>query len=224
MSSNKKSSSSSSSSSNPIKTVEMGFERLISEIIKHEGMTSLMITFVCLIIVIVLSIIAYNKIFFSSSSSKSGGGKNSKSDLEARRQQYQDLLGHIRALEALRSERELLNRRVLRVVQSWQKRDENRTAAPGATSDIVDDLADQVRIMKREHQLLSMNCVAALGERDTAGVFRADPQNQVWQKALAQAEREVAKQRNMTQEEIDAEDEEDVRRVEEAFANKKKTQ
>lgn len=215
----RKSSKDSSSAPSGIKAAEIGIEHFFAELIKHEGMRSLAITFVCLIIVVILAIIVFRKLFFSPDS---GNGVSSKSELESRRQHYQDLLGHIRGLEALRHERELLSRRVLRVVQSWQKLDENRTAAPGATSEIVDDLADQIRIMKREHQLLSMNCIAALGERDTAGVFRVDQQNQIWQKALAQAQREIEqKEKFMNDEEIEAEDAADVQKIEELMKKKK---
>jgi hypothetical protein len=218
------SSKSSGGSNNIFKTAELGIENFITQLIRHEGMRSLAITFVCLIIVVILAVIVFRKLFFASDAGSASSGKpSSKAQIDAQRQHYQDLLGHIRALEALRHERELLSRRILRVVQSWQKKDENRTAAPGATSEQVDDLADQMRIMKREHQLLSMNCVAALGERDTAGVFRQDQQNQVWQKALAQAQRDIeTKERFMNIEEIEAEDAEEVRKIEEVL-NKTKT-
>ena len=78
----------------------------------------------------------------------------------------------------------------------------------------MDDLADDIRIMKREHQLLMMNCTAALGERDTAGVFRVDKQNAIWQQAITKAQRDLEKEKNMSAREIEEIEDEEIKEIE----------
>ena len=197
-------------SDNLFTTAELRAEHFFANFLQHEGLRSLLICFICLIIVIVIAVIMIRQLYYAPT--KPGDG--SPEDLKMKRKVYEDILGHIRGLEALRHERELLSKRALRVVQSWQKKDENRTAAPGATAEVVDDLADDIRIMKREHQLLMMNCTAALGERDTAGVFRVDKQNAIWQQAITKAQRDLEKEKNMSAREIEEIEDEEIKEIE----------
>ncbi len=208
------------SSIGKVENVELKLEHFVGHLLKHDSLKYLLITVTCFVVVLIISVFILRKLFFSDEP------KIAKSQIEKQQKYYQDLLGHIRGLEALRHERELLSKRVMRVIQSWQKKDEHGTAAPGATSEIVDDIADQMRIMKREHLLLQMNCTAALGEKDSAGVFRADPQNQVFQKAFAAAQKDLEKKmQQKSQMELlesdEEEDKEDVRKVEQTMKKRK---
>lgn len=190
--------------------LQLGPEHFYAHLFQSGGLVSILICIVCLIIVFAIVFFFATKTYMASRRQAAAGGPQVE---ELRRRQYQEVLGHMRALESLRLERELLVKRTLRVVQSWQhmlpifsdpvqqqqqqknesdKDTEKRLANKKAVT-LVEDLAEEVRQLGREHQMLLRNCIATLGEHDTAGVLKPDEGSAVWQKALEHAQRDAEK-------------------------------
>ena len=161
---------------------EVRFEHFLRQLANHEGLSSLGICFGCLMVIVALGVVVVQRMFFAPQNDS----------VAQRSKRYDELLGHIRGLEALRSERELLVQRVVRVVQGWGETGSASGAAPGDAAakfarESIDQLGDNVRSLKREHQLMLRHCIAALGQHDASGVFRVEAPSDVWQKAMAQA-------------------------------------
>jgi hypothetical protein len=183
----------------PPKDVKLGTHHFYSHMIASGGLTSILVCLGCLVVVLAVVFFFFGRWFLAR---KANAGRDAAVD-ELRRKHYEEILGHMRALETLRLERELLAKRALRVVQSWEHQLPTMSEpveGPGAAKNpkkkavtLVEDLAEEIRMLSREHQLLLRNTVAALGEHDTAGVLKVDKGNAVWQKALESAQRETEK-------------------------------
>jgi hypothetical protein len=181
--------------------VDTSLHAVASHFLKSEHIPTLVISAVALVVVVICAGLFVWRFFLIE------GQRGPAAEREAR-ELYDRLLAHVRALEAMRLEREMLLRRMFRAAAKWEHPDDMNT------------LADEFRLAKREQQMLARNCVMALGDRDTAGIIRIDKASSVWERAMEATEQARARRAAgvATGDDIEGVDEEEEALLREASA------